>query len=263
MAARAAPSTDALQTHTAHSAPQAKRGAGRRQTRGTRRLKKGANSGQLDLCHLDEAGFALTLPPCYSWSPVGLRLSVPYQAPQGRRLNVIGGYISHGPAAGDFAYALYAGVPKSKSKQQRKSPAEVAAAYGLCENEIGAIDSTRLLAFLWQLAGRPVVHALDWKRACPLWIVLDNYSVHKCQAVKEAQAALEAADVGLFYLPAYSPELSDIEPIWQSIKHHEMPTRSYSELKDLKDAVETALVQKAQNLKASHAKTTNLLCKAA
>ena len=74
---------------------------------------------------------------------------------------------------------------------------------------------------------------------------------------------MEAADVGLFYLPAYSPELSDIEPILQSIKHHEMPTRSYSELKDLKDAVETVLIQKAQNLKATHAKTTNLLCKAA
>ena len=74
---------------------------------------------------------------------------------------------------------------------------------------------------------------------------------------------MEAADVGLFYLPAYSPELSDIEPIWQSIKHHEMPTRSHSELKDLKDAVETALIQKTQNLKATHAKTTNLLCEGA
>ena len=49
----------------------------------------------LDLYHSDEVGFALTLPVCYSWSPVGVRLTVNYEASQGRRVDGIGA-CSHG-----------------------------------------------------------------------------------------------------------------------------------------------------------------------
>lgn len=205
----------------------------------------------------------MTLPPCYSWSPVSERLSIPYEAPQGRRLNGIGGYISQGPDAGTFRYDIYASLPKSKSKTRRKSDAEIAASYGLCESEIGPIDSERFLAFLWQLAGRPPIYASDWKRSRPLWIVLDNDSVHTGEPVKQAQAALEAANVHLFYLPSYSPELSDIEPVWQAVKHHEMQTRSHHEIKAMKQAVEAVLRRKAETLKAKHTKSTNLLCESA
>jgi hypothetical protein len=194
------------------------------------------------------------------WSPVGGNLTVPYEAPQGRRVNVIGGYISHGPAAGTFQYRAYASLPKAKSKNQRRTQAQIAAASGLSENEVGPIDSERFVAFLWQLAGRPAVCLSDWKRARPLWIVLDNYSVHKGEAVKAAQAQLQAANIHLFYLPAYSPQLSDIEPIWQAVKHHEMQTRSHTEIKTMKQYVEQALAHKAQTLMDRHTKTTNSLC---
>lgn len=70
----------------------------------------------------------MTLPPCYSWSPIGLNLSVLYEAPQGRRINVVGGYIAQGPEVGTFRYAVYASLPASKSKKQRKSAEDVAAA---------------------------------------------------------------------------------------------------------------------------------------
>ena len=205
----------------------------------------------------------MTLPTCYSWSPVGQSVTVAYEAPQGRRINAIGGYISHGPDAGAFAYHTYVTLPKSKSKTRRKSEAEVAADYGLLESEVGPIDSERFLAFLWQLAGRPRVYLSDWKRARPLWIVLDNYSVHKSETVKAALSALETANVHLFYLPAYSPELSDIEPVWLSVKHHEMQTRSQTEVKNAKQAVEQALEKKADALLERHGKTTKLLCRAA
>ncbi len=201
----------------------------------------------------------MTLPPCYSWSPVGERLSIPYEAPQGRRLNVIGGYVSHGPDAGTFRYAVYASLPKSKSKKQRKPPEEVAASYALSLCEVGPIDSDRFVAFLWELAGRPRVHLSDWKRARPLWIVLDNYSVHTGEAVKQAKAELEAANIHLFYLPSYSPQLSDIEPVWQAVKHQEMQTRSHTDIKAMKQYVEAALARKADALKAKHAETTDLL----
>lgn len=213
----------------------------------------------MDLCHLDEAGFAMTLPPSYSWSPVGQPLCIPYEAPQGRRVNAIGGYFSHGPHAGRFEYAVYASLPKHKSKKQRKSPQEVAASYGLSLAEVGPIDSTRFLAFVWRLAGRPRVYAEDWKRERPLVIVLDNYSVHKSQPVQAALPELEAADIWLCYLPSYCPELSDIEPIWQAVKHHEMQERSQTQIKAMKHAVEQALSRKAEALRNSKVETTNLL----
>jgi putative transposase len=205
----------------------------------------------------------MTLPPSYSWSPVGIPLAVPYEAPQGRRVNAIGGYFSHGPQAGQFEYAVYASLPKSKSKQQRKSPAEVAAAAGLSLAEVGPIDSARFLAFVWQLAGRPPVYRTGWKRERPLVIVLDNYSVHKSQTVQAVLPELEAADIWLCYLPSYCPELSNIEPIWQAVKHHQMQERSQTQIKAMKQAVEQALLLKAENLKNSKTETTNLLQAAA
>jgi transposase-like protein len=39
------------------------------------------------------------LPTTYSWFPQGQRLRVPYQAPQGRRVNAVGAYFTHGPDA--------------------------------------------------------------------------------------------------------------------------------------------------------------------
>jgi putative transposase len=211
----------------------------------------------LDLCHLDEAGFAMTLPTSYSWSLVGEALRVPYEAPQGRRVNALGAYFSQGPDAGRFAFESYASVPKQKGKTTRKTPAEIAAAHGLEPDCLGPIDSERLLAFLWRIAGRPALYLDDWRRKRPLWIVLDNYSVHKSQALKEALSHLEAANVFLFYLPAYSPELSEIEPIWRAVKGHGMPYRSHTVLGQMKRAVDDALSDKARQLQEGQTKTTN------
>jgi hypothetical protein len=144
---------------------------------------------------LDEAGFAMTLPPGYSWSAVDQALRVPYEAPQGRRVNVIGAYFSHGPEAGRFEFASYASVPKTTAKVQRKTPQEIAAAHGVEPEEVGPIDSERFLSFVYHLAGRPLVSLVDWRRVRPLVIVLDNYSVHKSQVVKAAVPVLEAANV--------------------------------------------------------------------
>ena len=103
---------------------------------------------------------------------------------------------------------------------------EIAAAHGVEAEWVGPIDSGRFLSFVWRVAGRPPLALVSWRRACPLVIVLDNYSVHKSQAVKAALPALEAANIFLFYLPAYSPELSEIEPIWRSVQGHGIPYRS-------------------------------------
>jgi hypothetical protein len=66
--------------------------------------------------------------------------------------------------------------------------------------------------------------------------------------VQEALPELTAANIHLFFLPSYSLELSQIEPIWQAVKHHEMAKRSFAWLGDLKTAVVEALTRKANAL---------------
>ena len=205
----------------------------------------------------------MTLAPCYSWYPVGEQLCIDYQAPQGQRVNAIGAYFKYGQDAGRFAYATYATLPKSRAKKHRKSLEEHAADYGLSAEAVGPIDADRFLAFVWKVAGRPPIFAQGWKRKRPLMITLDNYSVHHSQKVQEAMPALEAADVFLVYLPSYTPELSDIEPVWKDTKHHRMPTRSYERVAQLKTSVEEALAQKAAQLREASGITTILIQRAA
>jgi hypothetical protein len=204
----------------------------------------------------------MTLPTCYSWYPIGEVLRIPYEAPQGRRVNAIGAYFAYGPLAGHFEFESYASLPKSRAKKQRKTLEEIAASHGLIPSEVGPIDTQRFLAFVWRIAGRRADAAPDWKRERPLYLVLDNYSVHVSQPIAAAKAELEEANVFFFYLPSYSPQLSEIEPIWNAVKHHEMPVRSHSKVKDLKAAVDVALTKKAEALLAAQQETTKVLCPA-
>jgi transposase len=211
----------------------------------------------MDVCHLDEAGFALTLPTTYTWFVQGERLRVPYQAPQGRRVNVVGAYFTHGPQAGRLEFQSWAVLPQSRAKTPRTTPEERAAAHGLSVEEVGPIDAARLLAFLWQIAGRPAAAPPDWRRAQPLVIALDNYSVHTGAAVQQAQPQLAAANVHLLYLARYCPEQSEIEPIWNDVKQHQLPIRSFARVAELKAAVDEALARKAQSLQQAHVNSTN------
>jgi hypothetical protein len=190
---------------------------------------------------LDEAGFSMTLPNAYSWSPIGKRLYVPYEAPQGRRVNAAGALFHHSHR---FEFVTRARAPKTKRK------AVSSLAEGLEASELGVLDAERLVQFIWQVAGRSVDAPVDWRwrREKPLVIVLDNYSVHKGARFAQERARWEAADVRLFYLPPYSPELSGIEPLWQDVKQHRMRRLSRDKLFDLKRDVDAALTEKADSL---------------
>jgi transposase len=72
----------------------------------------------------------------------------------------------------------------------------------------------------------------------PRVVVLDNAGIHTGKAVKAARPALAKLGVYLYYLPAYSPELNRIEPVFKQVKHHEMPTRSFTSKAELRQAVE-------------------------
>jgi transposase len=42
----------------------------------------------------------------------------------------------------------------------------------------------------------------------------------------------------LYYLPAYSPELNAIEPVFKQVKHHEISQRSHTSQAELRVSVE-------------------------
>ena len=174
----------------------------------------------IDLYYLDESGFAPTLPTGYTWARTGQRPLVRDEAPQGRRLNVLGALAPCG------------------------------ASPGLVWTEpAGKLDSAAFLAFVWrEVAGLPAPPAdlpPGYRRPRPCAIVQDNYSVHRSTEVQAAIPDLERVGVGFYYLPPYSPELNRIEPLWRHVKHEELPVRSYRSLDDLRAAVTDALDQHA------------------
>jgi hypothetical protein len=188
---------------------------------------------------LDEAGFSLTLSNTYSWSPVGKRLYVAYEAPQGWRVNAVGALFYK---SRHFAFATRTRAPVSK----RKALSPLAA--GQEPAELGPVSAEFLIAFIWAMAGRPEEAPQRWRRDKPLVIVLDNYSVHKSARFQEERLRWRAADIDLFFLPSYSPELSGIEPVWRDVKQHWMRRLGRDSLLDLKCDVDAALTQKAAAL---------------
>jgi transposase len=162
-------------------------------------LKAKAAVGELRLGYLDECGFSPSLPISYSWSLPGQRQRVPYEYPQGRRVNALAIYQPYGAEATLEAEAFDR-----------------------------TLKSEDLLAYL---EGLP-------RAAVPRVVVLDNASLHISKAVKARRAELARSGIYLYYLPAYSPELNAIEPVFKQVKHHEIPVRSYKSKAGLRGAVE-------------------------
>ncbi len=187
----------------------------------------------IDVWHLDESGFAPTLPTGYTWARTGTRALVWDEPPQGRRVNVIG--------------ALAVGRPTAELVWA--SPAD-------------KLDSGAFLSFVWrEVAGlpeAPVRLPPGYHRSRPGVIVLDNYAVHRSAAVKAALVDFERVGVHFFYLPPYSPELNRIERLWRHVKHEEMPIRSYQTLDALQTAVADALNRHVRSVPAPPVSTTNL-----
>jgi transposase len=59
----------------------------------------------------------------------------------------------------------------------------------------------------------------------PIFLVLDNHSVHKARVVRDYVDSLDGR-LKLFFLPPYSPELNPDEWVWKNVKvRHEAPVR--------------------------------------
>ena len=72
----------------------------------------------------------------------------------------------------------------------------------------------------------------------PRVVVLDNASLHVSKVAKAARPGLAKLGIYLYYLPAYSPELNEIEAVFKQVKHHEIPQRSHTSKAELRGSVE-------------------------
>lgn len=186
-------------------------------------MKGEAIANLIELYHLDEAGFAPTMPVGYTWAREGVRAIVPYEAPQGRRCNVIG------------ALAPFGDNPRLAYASRTTS-----------------FKGGDVLEFIWREVGGmstpvgEVPQGFVREKRCV--VVLDNYSPHHGKEIREQASALEEVGIELFYLPPYSPELNLIEPMWRHVKHEDMPVRSHKTADELKAAVDTALHKRAVTL---------------
>ena len=124
---------------------------------------------------------------------------MPYEYPQGRRVNVLATYEPYAPEP-------WLGVQAFER----------------------TLTSDDLVAYLRSLPAAVV----------PRVVVLDNASIHVSKAFKGQRRALARQGIYLYYLPAYSPELNRIEPVFRQIKHHEIPKRSHASKADLRQSVE-------------------------
>ena len=166
------------------------------------------------------------MPTGYTWARIGERKLVPYEAAEGRRVNVVGALFPFDQAGPSLVFE------------------------SRCQTD-GRYDADAHLRFVYKVAGLPAVLPEGYRRERPCVITLDNYSVHHSQLIKERVPALEGAGVRFFFLPPYSPEMNAIEPHWRQLKYQDLPERSYKTAQALRAAVDEALTRRAQWLKAT------------
>lgn len=181
-----------------------------------RTLELAVGEGTVDLYFLDEIGFAPSFPISSTWAREGTRPLLHHEAPQGKRVNVIGA-LAPLAAVATFLFRL----------------------------TTGKVTADFLLDFLWTTLGGLTTPLGEippgFVRIRPLVVVLDNASSHVAKRIKAQRQALEAVDIHLFYLPSYSPKLNRIESLWRQIKYHEVQIRSYATLAALLAAVQSVL----------------------
>ncbi len=88
------------------------------------------------------------------------------------------------------------------------------------------------------------MHFLLERPLCPapLVIVLDNASLHRSRVVRDTLPRLWARRMYVYVLPAHSPELNAIEPVFRGMRHYALTERTYTPLAALETAVDGAYI---------------------
>ena len=102
-----------------------------------------------------------------------------------------------------------------------------------------------------------LLELLDWrygpKPGCtrrPVVLVLDNGPVHTSRASTAALAARPWITVE--WLPAYTPELNDIERTWRDLKRHHLAHKTFKTPRDLECAIRAVVKTLNQERQVPH-----------
>ena len=161
-------------------------------------LKREASVGRLKLYYLDECGFSPTLPTASTWTLPGQRKRIRYESPQGRRVNAMAAY-----------------WPDDVSPRLEVFTAERTWTPTTCWGSSGHCRGLGSHGWCWTT---PVcTPATSFAGLVGGWL-------------------LRASN--LYFLPPYSPELNEIEPVYRQVKYQDMPQRSYTSRSGLRAAVD-------------------------
>jgi putative transposase len=136
---------------------------------------------------------------------------VKYEYPQGRRVNPLAAYEPYGPAPWLDA------LPFERTLSGDDLPAYL-------RERLPGADVPRVVA-------------------------LDNASMHTSEAFKAQPKGLSRPGVYLYDLPAYSPRLNEIEPVFKQAKHHEIPKGGHTAKAELRGSVEQGFASYASRLR--------------
>jgi putative transposase len=140
----------------------------------------------------------------YSWTLPGERKQVPYENPQGRRVNAIALLIPDGERRGLDWYRV-----------------------------ARTLTADEVLHVLREIP----------RGDQRLVVVLDNASIHRNHLIQAAVPQLQEEGIQLCFLPPYSPKLNRVEAYLGVVKSTELPERTYRSVEALTAAIDRAFTR--------------------
>jgi putative transposase len=156
-------------------------------------LELAAAAGEIHLKYADESGFTLWSEVQYGWSKRGEQKTIEQSKKKGKRLNVCG-FLEK----------------------------EIGFDYGLALKTMTSEEYIKLLNWQAKKAEKRLK-----KNGKITVIVEDGASIHNSQIVRSQKETWEEQGLYLFQLPAYSPDLNEIENEWQRLKEDEIAGQTF------------------------------------
>lgn len=175
-------------------------------------LEMAAEAGDIELKYLDEAGFCLSSPVSYSYSPVGTQKHLEQVPTRGKRISILGLW----QPDNSFDYALVQG---------------------------GFAGESYLKVMDWIADKAAVIYSQTGRFTV---VVQDNCKIHNCELVQQHWQRWETQGLMFFFLPSYSAHLNQIEGQWHQLKAHEIAGQMFEDEYDLAKAVIQGMEARSQ-----------------
>lgn len=138
---------------------------------------------------------------------------------------------------------MYSSAPNTYTWREKGDPMPVLKASRSAKiNLLGAVELSSGAVTVEEVAGytthQEVLNFIETlggqaTEACPVYVFLDNASIHKHHHIQSKRLAWASQHLYLFHLPIYSPHLNEMERVWKHLKYHLLRRRHYSSLLEL------------------------------